>query len=146
MKQLLAGIALSLIILAVVVTILVSGVISPPTFNNVVTAEDLSVSEVNNGEISRTVHVSKGDTFAVVLYVLTGAGVGWSSTFDSGFIVEDRPLDYISDSPPGTFGDVGRVLWTFRAMERGETTIVFNYGSFVTEEIYNVFKLTVNII
>jgi predicted secreted protein len=112
----------------------------------VIAQEDItSVSGQSGWKIERTLEVSEGDTFAVVLYVQTGAGVYWSESFDSSFIAEARPKDYIKDNPPGTVGEYGRMLFTFKAVKKGTATIDFDYLSHTDGDSSRTVEITVHI-
>jgi predicted secreted protein len=104
---------------------------SLPAANVNVTQTDLDQAvKTNGGLITREVSVSKGDTFKITLYSHWSAGMKWSAGADDINIVrQDGTREFANDGPPQSTGSPGREKWTFKALEKGETTIIMTYRS-----------------
>ena len=127
MKKPLAAVAA--VILIAVAAIFIA---SLPAANINITQTDMDQAvTASGGVITREVTISEGDTFAVSLYAHWSSGMRWSaSSGDFHIVKQDNGRDFTNSFPlPIGVGGPGREKWTFKALEKGETTITMTYRS-----------------
>ena len=145
-KKLLALSATTLMVVLLVATSCL-----PTAVNISVTEDDMEQAyATNDGIISRQITVNSGDSFKVTLYAHWSAGMKWSVRYsEPGIVRVDNARKFINDGPPGTVGSPGREIWTFKALDSGETTVIMTYSSVAnlpdTPQNVNTLKLVVEV-
>ena len=98
--------------------------------NVVVTKDDLEKATATySGRLSGKITVNNGDTFSVTLYTHLGAGMSWSVDIEDMAVVTSEGQDYLPDEPWPYIGGPGKLLWTFKALDTGTTTVIMTYSS-----------------
>jgi len=105
-------------------------------------AADLKQWEVNvscdnfseQGNITRNLEVAVGDTITVTLCSNASTGFQWSEMAQIGDenILEQVNHEYVAPEADGDgaplVGAPGNEVWTFKALEKGTTTVAMEYG------------------
>lgn len=89
---------------------------------------------MNDNHISKNVEVTTGNLFTVTLCSNPATGFDWGEAeIGDQTVLEEESRDFV---PPeswsnkyaiGIVGGTGKVVWTFRALEKGTTEVSINY-------------------
>jgi len=85
---------------------------------------------MKNQHISRSVEIPANGTLTVTLFSNPTTGFRWSeeASINDGTVLEQTGHEYVAPGQEGVVGAGGQEVWTFKALEKGETTVSMEYG------------------
>jgi len=101
-------------------------------------AAELKQCEVNascdnfseQGNITRNLEIAVGDTIKVTLCSNASTGFQWSETAQIGApaLIQQVEHEFVAPEGEGLVGAPGNEVWTFKALEKGTTTVSMEYS------------------
>ena len=84
----------------------------------------------NQQHISKQMEVAAGNTFTVTLCSNATTGFQWSESaqISDQTVVQQTGHEFVSPENTGVVGAPGNEVWTFKALKKGTSTIIMDYG------------------
>jgi inhibitor of cysteine peptidase len=82
------------------------------------------------GNITKNLEVAVGDTITVTLCSNASTGFRWSEAAQIGApaLIQQVEHKFVAPEGEGLVGAPGQEVWTFKALEKGTTTIAMEYS------------------